>query len=137
MAGFNSKEYDWSHIEIAFQGKLMTRATAVSYEESIDAKPMHAKGFKAFDIGDGNHSLSGSIEMFQSEYSTLLLLTGNKGITPMKGLILTVAFSNEDRPLETRSLIGVRVTKGGEGVKQGDGEIKVTLEFIATDIKFL
>ena len=137
MATFNSKEYDWADVEIAIGGKILTRAVSVEYTEKQESKKQRGKGRKPFHIAGGNIDVSGKIEMYQSEFDTLLALTGNKGVAGFRDLTITVAFANADGGLSTRAIIGGLVTEIGEAVKQEDMEIIVPLPFEALDIKYL
>lgn len=137
MASFNSTEYSWSEVDIAINGKPLLRAVAVEYTEKQEAKKLRGKGKKPFHIAGGNIDVTGKIEVYQSEFDTLLALTGNKGIAGFRDMTITVSFQNNEGGLSTRAIIGALVTEIGESVKQGDTEIMVPLPFEALDIKYL
>lgn len=135
---FNSREYNWSDCNIAFEGKLLTKAVAVEYSEKINREYIRGKGNKPQSINDGDYSVEGSVEMHQSEFEALLLLTGNKGIVGLRDLNLTVAFASaSDGRISTRSIIGVCITEWKEAYKSGDTHSTVTLPFMALDIKMV
>ncbi|MGX7686813.1 hypothetical protein ACWA1C_06575 [Flectobacillus roseus] len=133
--GFNSKDYTWSSCNIAIEGKLLARAKAVEYGEEIDRKELYGKGNKAQDIQDGNIAIKGFVEMLQSDFENILLLTGNKGIAGLRDMNITVAYAASDGRISTRSIIGAAVTEWKEGLKQGDTEMPVRIPFIALDVK--
>lgn len=137
MSTFNSKQFDWSSVQLAIEGKPITGAVSVEYTEKQEVKKQRAKGTKPFAIATGNIDVTGKLEVYQSEFDVLLALTGNKGVAGFKNLTITVAFQNEQGGLSTRAIIGAVVTEIGESVKQGDMEIMVSLPFEALDIKYL
>lgn len=137
MATFNSKEYGWSEVDIAINGKPLGRAVSVEYTEKQESKKLRGKGRKPFAIKGGNIDVAGKIEMYQSEFDVLLALTGNKGVAGFVDLTITVAFQDDAGGLSTRAIIGALVTEIGEAVKQIDMEIIVPLPFDAMDIKYL
>ena len=133
---FNSREYQWSDLEIVLEGKLLTKAVAVEYGEKINREYIRGKGNKAQGINDGDYSVEGSLELHQSEFDALEKLTGNKGIVNMRDLTLTVAYaSTADGRISIRSIIGVAITDWKEAYKSGDTHGTVTLPFMALDIK--
>lgn len=133
--GFNTKDYTWSSCNIAIEGKILARAKAVEYGEEIDRKELYGKGNKPQDIQDGNQSVKGFVEMLQSDFENVILLTGNKGIAGLRDMNITVAFAAEDGRISTRSIIGAAVTDWKEAIKQGDTEMVVRLPFIGLDVK--
>lgn len=133
---FNSREFGWSDVDIALQGKLLTKAVAVEHTESQEVKKMRGKGVKPFGIKAGNIDVKGKIEMYKSEFDVLLAQTGNKGVSGLKDLTLTVAYTNEAGDLAVNTVVGIVVTEIGQGVKQGDMEIIIPLPFEALDIKY-
>jgi hypothetical protein len=133
--GFNSKEYKWTDLDIAINGKLLTKCQSVEYTEKVETEKIRGKGNKAYEIADGNVDVSGSIEVLQSDLETLMLLTGNKGVLGLRDLTITVAYKNIDSGrLSTRSIIGARITEIGEPIKQGEMKIVCKLPFEALDI---
>ncbi len=134
---FNSKEYSWSDISVAMNGKLLTKCVSVEYGEKIDREYVRGRGSKPMDINDGDYSVDGTLEIHQSDFEDLLLLTGNTGIRGLRNLDLTVAFVNTTGRISTRAIIGVAITEWKESYKSGDKSAPVSLPFMALDIKTL
>lgn len=132
---FNSKEYSWSDINVAINGKVMTKCVAIEYGEKIDREYVRGMGNMPLDINDGDVDISGVIEFKQSDYEDLLILTGNNGIRGLRDMDVNVAYTNKSGRLSVRSIIGVACTEWKEAYKSGDKSGNVSLPFMALDIK--
>lgn len=132
---FNSKEYSWSDLNVAVNGKIMTKCVAIEYGEKIDREYVRGMGRMPIDINDGDVDVSGVIEFKQSDFEDLLVLTGNIGVRGLRDLDVTVAYSNTGGRISIRNIIGVACTEWKEGYKSGDKSGNVLLPFMALDVK--
>lgn len=130
---FNSEEFEWSQVACSVNGRTQNACTGISWEEEIESEGIYGKGNKPIAIQDGNIKYSGTLKMHQSEFSKLLSQTGNIGLRGLKNLTFNIAYQGLTR-LESRTVVGARITKIGDGYDQGDKFKIIELPWIALDV---
>lgn len=135
MADFNSKQYEWADVTVAYGGRTINGILGVEYTAKKDKELLYGRGNKPWGIQSGNFSYEGKLELWQSEVIAM------EGDAP-KGEILnlefdiTIAYAPEgSEKIVTKTLKGAQVTEHKEGMSQGDKMMKVELPIIFRDIK--
>lgn len=135
---FNSKEYEWSNVEVVMLGRPVTGIRGVSYKESQEKEVIYGRGNKPRAIQHGNKSYECKISLLQSELEAILQAAGTGyGITDVPPIDIVVAYV----PL-TGGVIVVDLIKNCEftevekAIKQGDKFMEIELPAIALDIEF-
>lgn len=135
---FNSKEYEWSNVEVLFLGKPVTGIRGVSYKESQEKELLYARGNKPRSIQKGNKAYSGSISLLQSELEALQIAAGKgKSILDIPAFDIVVAYVPEvGASIVTDIIKNVEFTEIEKKIKQGDKFMEIELPIIALDIEY-
>lgn len=131
---FNTREYEWSDVNIVVAGRLVTGIRGVSYTSSQEKEALYAKGNKPHAIQRGNKSYSGNIRLLQSELEALELAAGGDALNASFNIV--VAYGNPSRGdmVSTDLLKGCEITEIPKTLNQNDKFMEVELPFIMLDV---
>lgn len=134
---FNSREYEWSDINVVMAGRNVTGFRAVSYTSKQEKEALYAKGNKPHSIQRGNKSYEGSISLVQSEYEALKQAAGGDILDASIDLVVSYGNPTKGDTIVTDLLQGVEFTDDNTEWKQGDKFQEKELPFIFLDKKNL
>lgn len=134
---FNSREYEWSDINVVMAGRNVTGFRAVSYTSKQEKEALYAKGNKPHSIQRGNKSYDGSISLVQSEYEALKQAAGGDILDASIDLVVSYGNPTKGDTIVTDLLQGVEFTDDKTEWKQGDKFQEKELPFIFLDKKNL
>lgn len=134
---FNSREYEWSDINVVMAGRNVTGFRAVSYTSKQEKEALYAKGTKPHSIQRGNKSYEGSISLVQSEYEALKQAAGGDILDASIDLVVSYGNPTKGDTIVTDLLQGVEFTDDKTEWKQGDKFQEKELPFIFLDKKNL
>ena len=134
---FNSREYEWSDINVVMAGRNVTGFRAVSYTSKQETEALYAKGNKPHSIQRGNKSYEGSISLVQSEYEALKQAAGGDILDASIDLVVSYGNPTKGDTIVTDLLQGVEFTDDKTEWKQGDKFQEKELPFIFLDKKNL
>ena len=134
---FNSREYEWSDINVVMAGRNVTGFRAVSYTSKQAKEALYAKGNKPHSIQRGNKSYEGSISLVQSEYEALKQAAGGDILDASIDLVVSYGNPTKGDTIVTDLLQGVEFTDDKTEWKQGDKFQEKELPFIFLDKKNL
>lgn len=134
---FNSREYEWSDINVVMAGRNVTGFRAVSYTSKQEKEALYAKGNKPHSIQRGNKSYEGSISLVQSEYEALKQAAGGDILDASIDLVVSYGNPTKGDTIVTDLLQGVEFTDDKTEWKQGDKFPEKELPFIFLDKKNL
>lgn len=137
MGAFNSKEYAWKNISINILGKTVIGVTEIEYETEQEKEYVYGKGNDPIAIQAGNKAYKGKIELLQSEVEALELAA--RTINPtydITDVTFDIVVSYADGILsKTDRVKFAEITKYAKGMKQGDKNMKVSLDFMALSVE--
>lgn len=130
----NGNRFDWSSVEIKFQGEIITGVKDVSYSHTLE--PTKVYGTNAQPIGRtrGVYSADGSVTLYKSESKVLRQLLaggGTNGYGEVSfDIIVNYAENGEDPIVD--ELIGCRIKGEESSHSQGADplEEKITLDIM-------
>lgn len=134
---FNSREYEWSDINVVMAGRNVTGFRAVSYTSKQEKEALYAKGNKPHSIQRGNKSYEGSISLVQSEYEALKQAAGGDILDASIDLVVSYGNPTKGDTIVSDLLQGVEFTDDKTEWKQGDKFQEKELPFIFLDKKNL
>lgn len=134
---FNSREYEWSDINVVMAGRNVTGFRAVSYTSKQEKEALYAKGNKPHSIQRGNKSYEGSISLVQSEYEALKQAAGGDILDASIDLVVSYGNPTKGDTIVTDLLQGVEFTDDKTEWKQVDKFQEKELPFIFLDKKNL
>jgi len=134
---FDSKQYNWSAVEIVFLGKFVTGIRGVSYKVSHEKEAIYGRGNEPVTIGRGNKTYEGSVSVLQSELEALIEAAGaGKDITDIPSFDISIAYVPKDGgTVVTDILKNVEFTEMEKSISQGDKFMEVELPVVALGLK--
>jgi len=135
---FNSKQYEWSNVEVVMFGRPVTGIRGVSYKASQEKEVIYGRGNKPMSIQKGNKSFECSLSLVQSELEALLMAAGpGASVLDIPAFDIIVAYVPQGGGEIITDLIkNVEFTEMEKALKQGDKFMEVELPGIALDIEF-
>lgn len=138
----NSRECQFSDISVSLLGKTLTGLRGITYDMEEEAEHLYAQGKMPNSIQTGNVKPTGTLTLLQGEFEELDKHCRDAGYNrgllgvPYKLVNITIVYQKDDGdPLSTDTLLGVKFTKKGKGMKSGDKFKEVELPFLYMDEK--
>lgn len=134
---FNSKEYEWSSVEVVLLGRPVTGIRGIRYKETQEKEVIYGRGNKPRAIQKGNKSFEGSINILQSELEALQAAAGvGKSILDIPAFDIVVAYVPESGGTIITDIIkNCEFTEKEKSINQGDKFMEIELPIIALDIE--
>lgn len=132
---FNTREYEWSDINVVLAGRTVTGFRAVKYSSKQEKEALYAKGNKPHGMQRGNKAYEGSISLTQSEYEALSQASGGDILDISIDLVVSYGNPTKGDVIVTDLLQGAEFTEDNTEWKQGDKFLEKELPFIFLDKK--
>lgn len=132
---FNSREYEWSDVNVVAAGRPVTGIRAVKYSSKQEKEVLHAKGNKPHSIQRGNKTYDGELTVTQSEYEALRAAGGGDILDISIDIVVAYGNPSKGDVITTDLLMGVEFTEDNTEWKQGDKFQEKSLPFIFLDKK--
>lgn len=132
----NTREYQWSDIQVRIGGRDIVGIRSVKYTESQEKEVLYAKGANPKSIQRGNVSIEGEIGLTQSEYDALRAASATGSILDLNVNVL-VSYGNPalGTAMIMDEIIGVEFTEAPMEMSQGDKFMEITLPFMAVKVR--
>lgn len=132
---FNSREYEWSDVNVVAAGRPVTGIRGVKYSSKQEKEVLHAKGNKPHSIQRGNKTYDGELTVTQSEYEELRAAGGGDILDISIDIVVAYGNPSKGDVITTDLLMGVEFTEDNTEWKQGDKFQEKSLPFIFLDKK--
>ena len=132
---FNSREYEWSDVNVVAAGRPVTGIRGVKYSSKQEKEVLHAKGNKPHSIQRGNKTYDGGLTVTQSEYEALRAAGGGDILDISIDIVVAYGNPSKGDVITTDLLMGVEFTEDNTEWKQGDKFQEKSLPFIFLDKK--
>lgn len=132
---FNSREYEWSDVNVVAAGRPVTGIRGVKYSSKQEKEVLHAKGNKPHSIQRGNKTYDGELTVTQSEYEALRAAGGGDILDISIDIVVAYGNPSKGDVITTDLLKGVEFTEDNTEWKQGDKFQEKSLPFIFLDKK--
>lgn len=132
---FNSREYEWSDVNVVAAGRPVTGIRGVKYSSKQEKEVLHAKGNKPHSIQRGNKTYDGELTVTQSEYEALRAAGGGDILDISRDIVVAYGNPSKGDVITTDLLMGVEFTEDNTEWKQGDKFQEKSLPFIFLDKK--
>jgi len=134
MATFDSKQYAWCDISIAFGGRILIGVTEVEYAEKREKVLLYGRGCKPHGVAAGNYSYEGKMSLWQSELEAMTRDAPSKDILGLSFDLVVSYVPLDGGQIVTDILRHVEFTEVKKGMKQGDKNMIVELPIIFIDV---
>lgn len=132
---FNSREYEWSDVNVVTAGRPLTGIRGVKYSSKQEKEALHAKGNKPHSIQRGNKTYDGELTVTQSEYEALRAAGGGDILDISIDIVVAYGNPSKGDVITTDLLMGAEFTEDNTEWKQGDKFQEKSLPFIFLDKK--
>lgn len=132
---FNSREYEWSDVNVVAAGRPLTGIRGVKYSSKQEKEALHAKGNKPHSIQRGNKTYDGELTVTQSEYEALSAAGGGDILDISIDIVVAYGNPSKGDVITTDLLMGAEFTEDNTEWKQGDKYQEKSLPFIFLDKK--
>ena len=132
---FNSREYEWSDVNVVAAGRPVTGIRGVKYSSKQEKEVLHAKGNKPHSIQRGNKTYDGELTVTQREYEALRAAGGGDILDISIDIVVAYGNPSKGDVITTDLLMGVEFTEDNTEWKQGDKFQEKSLPFIFLDKK--
>lgn len=132
---FNSREYEWSDVNVVAAGRPLTGIRGVKYSSKQEKEALHAKGNKPHSIQRGNKTYDGELTVTQSEYEALRAAGGGDILDISMDIVVAYGNPSKGDVITTDLLMGAEFTEDNTEWKQGDKFQEKSLPFIFLDKK--
>lgn len=135
MADFNTNQYGWKDLTIAYGGRVIDGIEEVEYSRKQNKEYLYGRGNKPYSILKGNVEYEGKITIWQSELEAMERDSKTGSALDLE-FDITIAYEPEDGG-ETRidTLKGVQFTEYAKGMAQGDTHKKIEMPIMFRCIK--
>jgi len=126
----NGKEFRWADIEVGLLGVKLKGRVEITYNGEQDDDFLYAEGDTPIDIISGNKKGEGNLGILKSTFDALedaAILAGYNDVMSFQ-FPLSVSYSNDTR-IRKIILLGCKINKWDDGMKQGDKFKTVNLPF--------
>ena len=134
MATFDSKQYAWCDISIAFGGRILIGVTEVEYTEKREKDFLYGRGCRPHGVVAGNRSYEGKISLWQSELEAMTRDALSNDILGLSFDLVVSYVPLDGGQIVTDILRHVEFTEVKKGMKQGDKNMIVELPIIFIDV---
>lgn len=131
----NTREYEWSDVNVVMAGRPVTGLRGVKYSVKQEKELLHAKGNKPHSVQRGNKTYDGEITLLQSEYEALKQACGGDILDASMDIVAAYGNPSAGDVITTDILVGVEFTEDTTEWKQGDKFQEKTLPFLFIDKK--
>lgn len=131
----NTREYEWSDVNVVMAGRPVTGLRGVKYSAKQEKELLHAKGNKPHSVQRGNKTYDGEITLIQSEYEALKQACGGDILDASMDIVAAYGNPSAGDVITTDILVGVEFTEDTTEWKQGDKFQEKTLPFLFIDKK--
>ena len=135
MATFNSKQYAWCELSIAFGGRIIIGVTELEYTEKREKDLLYGRVCKPHGIVAGNRSFEGKVSIWQSELEAMTRDAKDNDILNLSFDLVAAYVPLDGGQIVTDILKNVEFTEVKKGMKQGDKNMIVELPILFTDVK--
>lgn len=131
---FNSSEYSWADLSIAFGGRIIEGVTELEYAKKQEKDKLYGRGNKPHKITRGNKDYEGKITLWQSELEAMTRDAPDKDVLKLNFNVIASYVPNDGGQMVVDILKSVEITEVKKAFKQGDKNMLVELPIIFLDV---
>ncbi len=135
MSTFNSSEYAWPDLSIAYGGRILEGITEVEYTEKREKDKLYGRGAKPHKVLRGKYDYDGKITLWQSELEAMTKDAPDNDILKLNFEIIVSYVPHDGGETVIDILKGVEFTEVKKAMKQGDKNMLVELPIVFLEVK--
>ncbi len=131
----NGRAFDFSQIIASYKGVPLPSLSEINYEETQEKTNNMGTGNRAVSRGHGTIDVTGSMTLSQNDIEALREVAPNGSLLALPSDDFILVFTNPSNP-QTHVIKDMEFTNDGGGGTTGDTDLTVTLNFVASEIKY-
>jgi hypothetical protein len=131
----NGRAYDATQVQVVYLGVELPSVSSLDYGEEQDKAFNYGTGNRPVSHGQGPISASGSIELSMNDVEAIRDAAPNGSMVQIPINDMVIVFGNPQSP-QTHVIKNLGWTSDTPSIPQGETDIKVTLDFVASHIKW-
>lgn len=131
---YNSKQYGWKDISVAFGGRIIEGIIDVEYTKKQATDFLYGRGDDPHDIVAGNNEYEGKITLWQSELEAMTRDAPSSDLLKLRPDIVVSYAADATSQTVTDILKNVKFSEFKKSSKQGDKNMTVELPFKFTKL---
>lgn len=131
----NGRAYDFASITVTILGVPVASVSAINYEESQEKTNNYGAGNRPVSRGFGVIEAKASIELSMNDIEAIRDVALNGSLLNVPAFDITVFFGNAQKPI-THVLKNCEFTTDGNDMKQGDTDVKKSLDLVLSHVKY-
>ncbi len=131
---FDTREHEWSDVNVILAGRPVIGIRGVSYTSSQEKEALYGKGNKPHAMQRGNKSYSGSIRLLQSELEALERAAGGDALDATFNVVVAYGNPSLGNRFSTDLLRGCEITEIPKGLNQNDKFMEIELPVVMLDV---
>ncbi|SDE76966.1 hypothetical protein [Riemerella columbipharyngis] len=135
MATFDSKQYGWCKLTVAFGGRIIDGITEVEYTEKQEKDYLFGRGCSPHGVLRGHRTYEGKLSLWQSELEAMTRDAPDKDVMKLNfDIIIAYVPDDAEGQVVTDILKGCEFSEVKKSMKQGDKNMIVELPIMITKI---
>lgn len=131
----NGRAYDHTQVQVLYLGVPLSSVTSIDYGEEQEKAFNHGTGNRPVSFGVSSIESNGSIELSMNDIEAIRDAAPNGSLLQIPLNDMLVVFTNPQKPV-THTIKNVAWTTDKPSSAQGDTDIKVSLDFISSNVKW-
>ena len=131
----NGRAFDFVQITPLFLGVPLVSMTAITYEEVQEKVNNMGTGNRPISRGRGAIDASGTIELSMSDIEAMREVAPNGSILQIPASDFVLVFGNPQN-IQTHVLKNLEFTSDGGAATVGDTDLKLTLNFVISNVEY-
>jgi len=134
MSTYNSEQYQWDDLSIAYGSRILEGITGLEYTEKQEKDYLYGRGAKPLKVVRGNKTFEGKIKIWQSELEAMIRDAPNNDVLSLKFNVTVANVPKSGGQTVIDILKDVEITEVPKGMNQGDKNQIIELPIIFLDI---
>lgn len=131
----NGRAFDYAQITPLFLGVPLVSMTSITYEETQEKVNNFGTGNRPVSRGHAAIEASGTIELSMSDIEAMREAAPNGSLLQIPASDFVLVFGNLQN-IQTHVLKNLEFTNDGGSGTQGDTDLKLTLNFVISDVQY-
>lgn len=130
---FDTKECEWSDLDIYLNGVKITKVRALKYKKTKEKEALYAAGSDPIAIQSGNNAYTGELRVLKGaldDMNRAAVAAGGEDITDVTWNIVANYKAKGNRALQSDTLRGVEFSEFEKGLEQAAKFGEATLPYL-------
>lgn len=135
MEGFDSKQYSFCDLSVAYGGRILEGVTALKYKVKRDKSYLRGRGRDPHRILHGENDYEGSFKIWQSDLESMIQDAPDKDILSLSFNIIATYTPKDGGRTVTDILESAEIVEFEKGLASGDKNMEIELPIMFLKLK--